>query len=236
MRGSNPVRHAEARADGALQVHEVFYTVQGEGPHVGRPAVFVRLSGCNLRCWFCDTVWHDDKDPYVSPHDLARSVLLLAPGHCDLVVITGGEPMRQRLWPFVQELLLYDQRFLIQIETAGTYWQNELSNVALNIDIVVSPKTSKIHPQVHAHAAAFKYVISTTYLPDGDGLPMATTQRGNTPALSLAKPRPGAPVYLSPCDEGDPAKLRANMARVAQLAMAHGYRAGIQLHKVLGVP
>src|SRR5271163_3836699 len=95
-----PVAHAiraccaprvSARLD--LKISEVFYSVQGEGGLVGVPSVFVRTSGCNLRCSWCDT-------PYTSwtPEgtDLRIDAILDEAGHYDAarhVVLTGGEPM-----------------------------------------------------------------------------------------------------------------------------------------------
>ena len=56
MHGNNAIRKQELREDGALQVHELFYTLKGEGMFVGHPAIFIRLTGCNLACTFCDTI------------------------------------------------------------------------------------------------------------------------------------------------------------------------------------
>lgn len=103
-----------------MLISEVFHSVQGEGRHVGVPSVFIRTSGCNLRCWFCDT-------PYTSwtPEGESRSVDSLleqtAAWECEHVVITGGEPM------LVQEVVDLTQRLkarghVITIETAGTVW------------------------------------------------------------------------------------------------------------------
>lgn len=238
MLGKNRIRHYEHRDDGQLQVHEIFYTLQGEGPHSGRPAVFVRLTGCNLRCWFCDTHWDDDVDTVYGPEDLALTVTShLAPA-CRLVVLTGGEPLRQSLEPFLNALRamragLHPIRF--QIETAGTLWQDCLN--ADDVDVVVSPKTPKIHPKIYMKALAFKYVVIKGQDSCKDGLPVVSTQiSAQTEPTLLQRPRPGAEVYLSPCDEGHPDSNRKNMEAVAAIAMRFGYTAGVQLHKIIGVP
>lgn len=242
MHGTNLARSAENREDGALQVREVFYTIQGEGPNAGRPAVFVRLTGCNLRCWYCDTQWDDEKDKTETPFALAEKVMRASPAHCSLVVITGGEPLRQNLEPFLIALyriaLVFGRGVShVQIETAGTLWQDCL--LRSEVEIVVSPKTPKIHPLISEHAEAFKYVIMSECVSPDDGLPLYDTQIGVVkPSQKLARPEEGSlvPIYLSPCDEGAHNRNRENVEFVAQLAMKYGYRAGLQLHKIFNIP
>ena len=230
MLGQNPVRKAEPGDGARLQVAEIFHSIQGEGPDAGHPAVFVRLSGCNLRCWWCDTEWDDEADPYVTVDDIVERAARTARPTTKLAVITGGEPLRQPLHRLLREL--HERGLRPQIETAGTLWQDCLAEPY--VDIVVSPKTPKIHPKVHEHARVFKYVIRAGEVGD-DGLPVKSTQIRDAKA-TLARPRPGAPVFLSPCDEFDDARNRANQRAVAEIALRHGYRAGVQLHKLLGLP
>lgn len=234
MRGQNLVRKQEVRADDALQVAETFFTIQGEGPFAGECATFIRLTGCNLRCWFCDTIWDDNENLYYSPMEIAEQVVGITPPHCNLIVITGGEPLRQNIEPLIYALWNFRDDLHIQIETAGTYWQDILEES--HITIVVSPKTPKIHPQIYENADAFKYVIQAGQTDQDDGLPVMSTQKQGEQAR-LARPRPGAPVYLSPCDEGanNPEQTTANHRAVADLAMRYGYRAGIQLHKIFNL-
>ena len=192
---------------------------------MGRPSVFVRLHGCNLRCWFCDTKFDDPNNPVVPVEDLLDQIVDLRQ---PLVVLTGGEPVRQPLGKLVTRL--HAAKKTVQIETAGTLWQDCLSE----INIVVSPKTPLIHGKISAFAMAFKYVIRAGEVSDADGLPTMSTQRKGQPGL-LARPRPLAPVYLSPLDEYDPEANDRNRQEVFRLALKHGYIAGIQLHKVFGV-
>lgn len=103
-----------------MLISEVFHSVQGEGRYVGTPSTFIRTSGCNLRCWFCDT-------PYTSwraegePRTVASLLQQVAAWDGEHVVITGGEPL---LVADVQELTqrLHEQGMFITIETAGTVW------------------------------------------------------------------------------------------------------------------
>lgn len=234
MLGSNPVRHAERREDGKLQVSGIWYTLQGEGPFAGHPAVFIRLTGCNLRCTFCDTEWNDIDDPYMTVEDIVKDVHAVRPAYCRLIVITGGEPLRQDMSELVPALLRESQ-LIIQFETAGTLWQEGLLGGAMffgRVHIVVSPKTPKIHPAIYQYAAAFKYVITEGQTDAEDGLPIVSTQDAKMDGR-IARPRPGAPVYLSPCDDlRSVERTLLNEKYVAQLAMDYGYIAGLQLHKI----
>lgn len=76
-----------------LPINEIFYSIQGEGKLAGVPSVFVRTSGCNLRCWFCDS-YHTSWDPTHAWVDVADVVdEVRAHDRADHVVLTGGEPM-----------------------------------------------------------------------------------------------------------------------------------------------
>ena len=123
-----------------LRISEIFYSIQGEGTLVGVPSVFVRVSGCNLRCVWCDT-------PYTSwsPEGELRSVDQVreeVERHTGAhhVVITGGEPM---LFEAVSELAaaLRDDGFHITLETAGTVYRD----IACDL-MSISPKLSNSTP------------------------------------------------------------------------------------------
>jgi 7-carboxy-7-deazaguanine synthase len=226
MFGQNPIAPLRNKDDGNV-LHIVqgspFYTVQGEGPYAGHPATFIRLHGCNLRCTFCDTQFSDPKDPLM---DIQTLTAHCVNNRARLVVITGGEPLRQNIVPLC--MLLSGAGFRVQIETAGTLWLDNLQRYA---DVVVSPKTAHIHPEAHRHAFAFKYVISNSDEHDGY-IPITATQP-NTRPQRLATPRDSSTVYLSPMDEYDEDKNKANRRLVGRLAMRHSVLAGLQLHKFL---
>ena len=96
------------------RINEIFYSLQGEGRHTGRAAVFVRFSGCNLKCPFCDTDFKAYRELTVD--DIIAAVSEWRA--CGFVVLTGGEPSLQ-----VDESLieaLHHEGFYIAIETNGT--------------------------------------------------------------------------------------------------------------------
>ena len=149
----------------------------------------------------------------------------------ELVVITGGEPMRQEaIVHLCQGLLIGGYR--VQIETAGTMWQENLPGA---VHIVVSPKGTHVHAEIAKRASCWKYVIRKGETLE-DGLPCMKNSRGDI--SKTARPPKGthpSNVYLSPCDEHDEPKTKANYRLVAKLSQKHGYRAMLQIHKLLEV-
>jgi 7-carboxy-7-deazaguanine synthase len=127
-----------------MRIAEIFHSLQGEGRLTGIESIFVRTSGCNLRCRFCDTryaSWEPEGD-YLSVAEVAAAVRKIA-GEAGLrhVVITGGEPMLlPELVPLSAELRR--QGLHITIETAGTRYQPVVCDL-----MAVSPKLSNSTPR-----------------------------------------------------------------------------------------
>ena len=98
-----------------LTVNEIFHSIQGESTHTGRPCVFVRLTGCDLRCVWCDTpyAFHEGRKL-----DVDEVVAAVEQYRCDLVEITGGEPLLQGdVYPLMGRLLAAGATVLL--ETGG---------------------------------------------------------------------------------------------------------------------
>ncbi len=209
-------------------VKEIFYTLQGEGAHTGRPAVFCRFTGCNLWsglekdratavCQFCDTdfVGTDGSGGgrFASAHDLARTVAATwptqpAPHGVRFVVCTGGEPLLQLDTPLVDAL--HAEGFEIAIETNGTL----LPPPGLDW-ICVSPKAG-----------------STLALRRGSELKLVFPQFGAEPErfeqLDFQE------FFLQPMD--GPERER-NTQLALQYCLAHPrWRLSLQTHKLLGIP
>ncbi|MBA2293324.1 MAG: 7-carboxy-7-deazaguanine synthase [Gemmatimonadales bacterium] len=209
-------------------IKEIFYTLQGEGRHAGRPAVFCRFAGCNLwtgreadrhraTCQFCDTDFVGTDGPgggrYSSPAELARAVAGAWPEGGDsaarrYVVCTGGEPTLQMDVPLIEAL--HERGFEVAIETNGTL------AVPPGIDwICVSPKA---------------------------GAPLAQ-RRGDE--LKLVFPQPAAMpesfqdlefahYMLQPMDGPD---RDANTQAALAYCLAHPrWQLSLQTHKFLGIP
>lgn len=248
MFGLNPIRSVEHQEDGRhLWVQEVFATIQGEGPFAGTPCVFVRLAGCNLACTFCDT---DFESSSWKP-ELTELLLKIQEVHqlhvprSNLIVVTGGEPLRQNVVPFFERLLCAG--WTVQVETAGTVFSAQLRELCrepptpimgFGLHFVCSPKTGKVSPRIEEVCTNWKYIISaTTHLDVEDGLPIESTQ-----VKGLRQPlyRPAAgnvhTVWVQPMDEQDAEKNKANLAECVRLSMKYGYRLSLQTHKIAGVP
>lgn len=246
-----------------LDVHSIFYTIQGEGPFAGTPAVFIRLAGCNLQCPGCDTQYTEGRK-IMGIHETIDEINKVSNVRIDcpkpLIVITGGEPFRQNLGMFIELLTIRD--FWIQIETNGTLPPSKdrnNNNLQYNLDIserrgvyiVCSPKTPKINPLIKHFACCFKYVLNHNDYDLLDGLPNHVL--GHKTGGKVARPREGALVYLQPMDHmeemrelpnPDPwfpfnieleRRNKMSLEVVKDLCMKYGYIFQLQIHKIIGV-
>jgi len=99
-----------------LLVNEIFFSIQGESSHAGRPCAFIRLAGCNLRCSYCDTRYAYDEGSVREIPEIERQVRSFG---CPLVEITGGEPLLQAGTPELVRALL-ERRYTVLVETNGS--------------------------------------------------------------------------------------------------------------------
>ncbi|MEE8192937.1 MAG: 7-carboxy-7-deazaguanine synthase [Gemmatimonadales bacterium] len=208
------------------QAKTIYYTLQGEGFHAGRPAVLLRFTGCNLWtgreedradavCRFCDTDFFGTDGPgggrFSEAADLARVVARTWPSESDgrpYVVCTGGEPLLQ-----LDDALiggLQQKGFEVAVETNGT-----IAAPARLDWICVSPKAGAELVQV-----------------EGDELKLVYPQEGAEPErferLDFSH------FYLQPMDG---AELERNTELAAEYCLAHPHwRLSLQVHKLLGLP
>jgi len=193
------------------RINEIFYSLQGEGFHTGTPAVFVRFSGCNLRCAFCDTQHQTGEN--MSLEEIANEIEKhpIAP----LVVLTGGEPS-----------LFIDEAFVavlkqktgkrIAIETNGT------RPLPSNLDwVTFSPKTAfeggELEPCVLTSCDELKVVYLGQDLAQYDKI--------------QAKNR-----FLQPCFSEDETQRIANMKACVEAVMQNpNWRLSLQTHRILNI-
>lgn len=123
-----------------MRIAEVFQSVQGEGEFCGTASVFVRTTGCNLRCWFCDTPYTSWK-PEGTQRDWTELLGEILRIDCQHVVLTGGEPLLQTaIVPLSQALR--DAGRYVTIETAGTVFRPAAADL-----MSISPKLSNSAPR-----------------------------------------------------------------------------------------
>jgi len=192
-----------------MRVNEIFYSLQGEGFHAGTPAVFVRLSGCNLKCPFCDTNHADGCQ--MTETEVVTAVCAYP---ARLVVVTGGEPSLQLTATLVDQLHVAGK--WVAVETNGTH------SLPKNVDwITLSPKDTFVGPQaipVLTDADELKVVY--------DGVHEPLTY----PHINVRHR------FLQPCDTGDGARNAAIMAAtVAYCKIEPEWRLSLQIHKILNI-
>lgn len=122
-----------------MRIAEIYKSIQGEGRLTGTPSVFVRTSGCNLRCWFCDTPYASWK-PEGQDYAIDEIIAEVEEWDCRHVVVTGGEPMLfAELIPLCRQLRRRGRH--VTIETAGTLY------LPVECDLMsISPKLSGSGP------------------------------------------------------------------------------------------
>jgi len=143
-----------------MRIAEIFHSIQGEGLLAGVPSIFIRTSGCNLRCHWCDTPYASwrPEGPDMSIEEILKK---LTEWNCDHVVLTGGEPM---IAPDLPELatVLKKQKKHITIETAGTILPN-----GIPCDLAsISPKLSNSTPSPERDPAWAKKHEATRLQPE----------------------------------------------------------------------
>ncbi len=117
-----------------LVINEIFHSVQGEGTSIGIPMVFVRLTGCNLRCSYCDTEYAFYEGKKMSVEDVLNEIEKYG---TDIVEITGGEPLLQKeVFPLMD--LLINRKYKVLLETSGSV---PIKNVNKNVKIIMDLKT-----------------------------------------------------------------------------------------------
>lgn len=224
MFGQNPKRGAFTGDGTSLEVKSIFKTIQGEGIFVGVPAIFIRLGGCNLACEFCDTEF--ENFDLVKIDDILSQIGMLALNSknkqsVSLVVITGGEPMRQPIELLCQKLL--EQNFKVQIETNGT-----LSRLLPEeVSIVCSPKAgkkgySKVREDLLPKISAIKFILAKN-ISEYSLIP----EVGQT-AYNI-------PVFVQPMDQNNHKLNKENNELAVKLALESGARLSLQTHKFLGI-
>ena len=228
-------------SDKRYRVNEIFYSLQGEGFWTGTPMVFVRLSGCNLKCPFCDTEHSSFRE--LSAEEIVREVRQIDGFGCGRVCLTGGEPALQ----LDDELIsaLHEGGYALHLETNGT------RTIPDGVDwVTLSPKEDFIGQ------------LGKVVLSEADELKLVFDGSLSEDRLQYWAAFPSFWHYLQPCDIPDaadshglppisagtaeplgtlnPARSAQNQALLAQtlayiLSHAPLWRLSLQTHKLIDI-
>ncbi len=124
-----------------LLINEIFYSIQGESSYAGRPCVFVRLTGCNLRCSYCDTRYAYGEGEEM---EIDQIVEIVSSYECSLVEVTGGEPLIQKETPYLVKRLL-EKDFQVLIETNGSQDISQIDNRCVRIVDIKCPLSGEMN-------------------------------------------------------------------------------------------
>lgn len=192
-----------------MKINEIFYSLQGEGFYSGTPSVFVRMSGCNARCPFCDTQYEGGSE--MAEDEVVAAVVEYA---AKVVVITGGEPSLQLTETLVDALHREGRR--VHVETNGT------RPLPPNVDwVTLSPKDAFLGQEyrpVLQKADELKVVFDGEHAPEAYKY-IATSHH-----------------FVQPCDTGDSQRNATLTAQAVEYCMRHPeWRLSLQLHKILNI-
>src|SRR5437667_8875409 len=203
-----------------MRITEIFFSIQGESTHAGRPCVFVRLTGCSLRCVYCDTKYSYAGGSEM-PLDQVLSVVASHPAK--LVEVTGGEPLEQEeVYPLMSSLL--DRGYTVMLETGGHVSVAHVPDSVIKIIDLKCPDSREGHTicweniDLAGPHDEFKFVISSR----------ADYEWSKRAYLEKLRDKPN-PVLFSPSHDDLPA---VNLARWI-LEDGLPVRLQLQIHKYI---
>ena len=204
-----------------LKVNEIFYSIQGEGLRTGQASVFLRLSGCNLHCGFCDT--NHAAYTEMTEEQIVEKVREVG-GACRWVIVTGGEPLLQPIGGLIR--ILRGVGYQVQAETNGTVLLPGMdaesrqglptgAEPGFPDHLTISPK--EVEPQQALVAVATEIKVVVT-----DGRDIQRALDGNWPDV---------PVYLQPVSNDE----RATDLCVKAILRHPHLRLSLQTHRLIGL-
>ncbi|SIQ94810.1 7-carboxy-7-deazaguanine synthase [Haladaptatus litoreus] len=228
----------------SLPINELFYSLQGEGKLAGVPTVFVRTSGCNLRCWFCDS-YHTSWEPTHAQMTITEIVKEVESYDANHVVVTGGEPLVHEETNILLDRLS-DAGYHTTVETNGTLFRDTAIDLAsISPKLASSTPTAERDPKgdgewaerheerrididalakfVDSYETQLKFVVTDeSDLEEIETLVSKIRDAADAPIRDTD-------VLLMP-EGATRERLDENRERVAELAMEYGYRYTPRLH------
>ena len=190
------------------KINEIFYSIQGEGRNAGRAAVFIRFSGCNIRCPFCDTKHQKGKE--MSDLEIINQI---AKYPCRFVILTGGEPTLYVDVDFVDKL--HHKGYEVAIETNGT------NIVPANVDFVtLSPKFEFVKNSNIKQLVCNELKVIFNSVNNMDAYNVITAKYK----------------YIQPCDTGDDDTNQMHIVNAIKFVQDNpDWRLSLQLQKILSI-
>ncbi|ELY70423.1 7-carboxy-7-deazaguanine synthase QueE [Natrinema versiforme] len=227
-----------------LPINELFYSLQGEGTLAGVPSVFVRTSGCNLRCWFCDS-YHTSWEPTHAWLGLEEILAEIESHEADHVVLTGGEPLLHEESVALLEAL-DDRSYHTTVETNGTIYRDapiDLASISPKLESSTptperDPKGDGEWEQRHEDDRIDLEALAALVEDYEFQLKFVVTDAEDMPEIlallddlrdAADVPIPNDDVLLMP-EGATRDRLAETRTRVAELAMDYGFRYTPRLH------
>ena len=202
-----------------MEINEIFYSLQGEGKWTGLPNIFIRTSGCNLRCSFCDTTYAYDDGKEMS---IDKILSQISKYPCKYICITGGEPLLQNETLELIDVLLR-RNYKICLETNGSKNIEKLSNKeSLIISLDIKCPSSNMHEK--------NYFENISFLRKDDQLKFIIKDENdyNYAKKIVNKYKPTCMVFFQPVWGTNPKEI-ANWITADGLDV----KLGLQLHKII---
>lgn len=222
------------------RVNEFFYSLQGEGTNTGKPSVFVRFTGCNRACKFCDTDFKQFKN--YSASEIVEEIKTLLPCATDSIknpihiVLTGGEPTLQVDTALIYSLITgFTSRPTIQIETNGSTLCDLPYEILSRVFLAISPKTlddacnvAKWLNNTKIKLSCEIKIVSKPLFEDDDDLKQ-TLEIFDIVPDSIEK-------YLQPCDSGNANLNKKEIEKCVNIVKTNPkWNLSLQTHKIISI-
>jgi len=130
-----------------LRITEIFYSLQGESRSVGLPTVFVRLTGCPLRCGYCDTAYAFQGGEWLGLDNILKQI---AEFNCPNICVTGGEPLAQKACPEFLSLLC-DEGYQVSLETSGAIDIAAVDERVVTVMDLKTPSSGEVEKNLYSN-------------------------------------------------------------------------------------
>lgn len=205
-----------------MRINEIFYSIQGESKYTGFPTIFIRLTGCNLRCTYCDTKYSYSGGKIMSVEEVIKFIEQYP---TKIVCVTGGEPLlHKKELPLLLNNLL-EKNYTVSVETSGSL---SIEGLPENVSYIVDLKTPSSGMEKH------NLMANIPLLQEKDELKFVVETEADLKFVEeiLEKENINCPVIISPVWE---MKAKDKIADWLLKKCYPNVRIAVQIHKILHV-